>query len=553
MALWLLLLRMEGKDDANHDTHREDHSTQVVSRTMKEMFSCFYFAAGFWKLNTHFVDPNASCATVFFVQIVANYIVAPLSWWSSSALSMEAATAIAIVAKRIAPAATLVVELTQGSLMVMGVVLGNRTCERIGVSMALVFHFAVCMTPRPNDISGFALQCTAGLVWFASSRGVVVTVEQLLRLVGGGGDPEQQQQRWWWFQPIATIMSIVVLLISIGISYPSTPNNWAFLLYSMAGGFILLSVYNEDTDSSSTAVATSTTHNDDDDDDNNMDKSLSVTVKRPIWSRIAVGVSIFYSFGGLMIGLQEEATPNMFANLKVHGGSNHFFLPTGLLFHYYHHDDDNNNNNDNSDHLVFGGGVVRVEHETTSSWLRTVYPADLTAILQPRGLVTQLLERVGNPAPSFFNPGANRILGGIAPVKRETEPWYRYTVPALELKRLLGEAKRYDRDFELTYSQLPGTRGDEVWRATAVKRLFKVVVRDGQVTDCRVTNFDSANTSNSNMNKTSSPVPCAPTDLPMLPDNSVPYLIQKLSMYHAYPIVTDDITKLPPSIVCFGP
>jgi hypothetical protein len=24
-------------------------------------------------------------------------------------------------------------------------------------------------------------------------------------------------------------------------------------------------------------------------------------------------------------------------------------------------------------------------------------------------------------------------------------------------------------------------------------------------------------------------------------------------MYHAYPIVTDDITKLPPSIVCFGP
>jgi hypothetical protein len=40
------------------------------------MFACYYFAAGFWKLNTHFWDPNASCGTVFFVQLVANYMIA---------------------------------------------------------------------------------------------------------------------------------------------------------------------------------------------------------------------------------------------------------------------------------------------------------------------------------------------------------------------------------------------------------------------------------------------------------------------------------------------
>ncbi|KAI2507835.1 hypothetical protein MHU86_6615 [Fragilaria crotonensis] len=548
MAFWLLfMLGKTHDDDANdnnttndnhHDTNgcsAQQHSTHVVSNTLKEMFSSYYFAAGFWKLNTHFVDPNASCATIFFVQIVANYIVTPLSWWSSSStfMSLETATTIASIAKHIAPTATLIVELTQGLLMVMGVVLGNRTCERMGVAMALVFHFAVCMTPRPNDISGFALQCTAGLVWFASSRGVMVTAEQLRLLFVGSGGGLPEQQRWWWVSPFATVMSVVVLLVSIGMSYPSTPNNWAFFLYAMAGGFVLLSVYNEDTSSSFTKVTTS-------------------NIKRPLWSRIAVGISIFYSFGGLMTGLQEEATPNMFANLKVHGGSNHFFLPTGLLFHYYGNDDSNP-----SDHLVFGGGVVRVEHGTTSPWLRNMYPADMTAILQPQGLVTRLLERIGNPAPSFFNPGANRILGGIAPIKTESEPWYRYTVPALELKRLLREAKRYDRDFELTYSQLPGTRGDEVWRATAVKRFFEVVVRDGQVTKCTVTNVvhstTTLNTGSNNHNQTTDPVPCAPTDLPMLPDNAVPYLIQKLSMHHAYPIVTDDITKLPPSIVCFGP
>jgi hypothetical protein len=353
--------------------------------------------------------------------------------------------------------------------------------------------------------------------------------------------------------------------MAFGIAYPWTPNNWAFFLYSIHASFILLCIYNEEPGGKVEDKSISA-HKCEDNADDYVKKSLTTsanvdaTPSIPLWSRVSVAFAIFYSFGGLMLGLQEEATPNMFANLKVHGGSNHFFLPTGLLFHYYHHPDYE------TDHYTFGGGVVRIEH-TTSAWMTNVYPADMTAILHPLGLAASLLERVGNPAPSFFNPGANRILG-IAPKPTDdgaNQPWYRYTVPALELKRLLREAKQYDVDFELTYAQLPGTKGDEVWRATAVRRLFDVVVRNGQVTNCTVTAMvmskekksidDETNSTTTTTSGDNAPVtsPCAPTDLPMLLDDAVPYWIQKISMYHAYPIVTNDSSKIPPSIVCFGP
>jgi uncharacterized membrane protein YphA (DoxX/SURF4 family) len=459
MAAWLLF----GSDNAD-----------VVCRAIQDMFAWYYFAAGFWKLNSHFWDPNASCATVFFVQMVAQYI--------SPFVSLDTATTIAGGAKAIAPAATLFIELLQGSLMVLG--LKNRTCARAGVMFAIIFHLAVCFTPRPNDISGFALSCSARLIACASAEGTLATTRKVVE----------------WSPYLAVFAGAIS---AFGWTWWETPNNWAFALYVASGGFVFIAVGSESTQEARTPV------------------------RRTRWSWLASGIAFAYAFLGLMTGLQEEGTPNMFANLKVHGGSNHFLLPTGLLFHAFA---------DAPDSHPFGGGVVRIE-KTTSNWLQTVYPADLTPILMPSNAV-QLLERVGNPSPSFFNPGASRILGITPPPVR----FFRYTVPALELKRLLREAKSHDGDFDLTYAQLPGTRGDEYWRASAVKRLFTVEVRDGQVTKCDI--FDGIS------NKTA---PCGPTDLPMLSDDAVPSILKRISMHHAYPIVTDDMDKLPPSIVCFGP
>jgi hypothetical protein len=217
----------------------------------------------------------------------------------------------------------------------------------------------------------------------------------------------------------------------------------------------------------------------------------------------------------------------MFANLKVHGGSNHWLLPTGLLFHAF---------GDYPDSHPFGGGEVRIE-KTTSKWLKTVYPNDLSGTITPP-LATNLMERLDHPEAFYFNGGLARVLG-ITPPQAQ---FYQYTVPALELKRLFQEAKRKDQNFDLTYAQLPGTKGDEVWRTTATRRRFHVTVRGGEVTRCAFVTEDTGKSS-----------PCGPDDLPMLGDNSIPFLLQRISMYNAYPIVPTISDEIAPTISCFGP
>jgi hypothetical protein len=102
----------------------------------------------------------------------------------------------------------------------------------------------------------------------------------------------------------------------------------------------------------------------------------------------------------------------------------------------------------------------------------------------------------------------------------------------------LREAKERDGSFDLVYAQLPGTKGDEIWRATATKKMVSLEVRDGVVTNC-TENGDST--------------PCGAMDLPFLPYSTVPMILQRLSQFHAYPIVTDDVDMIPLSIICFGP
>jgi hypothetical protein len=447
---------------------------EAICRTIKYQFASYYFAAGFWKLNGHFWDPNASCATVFFVQMVAQYI--------SPFVTPETTTTIASTVKIIAPAATLFIELTLSGLMVAGVVTENRLFERAGVLLALAFHLAICLNPQPNDISGFALVCAARLIVFSSKE--------------GAGRIVSQMRPWWWH-----IAAVAAVIAAFGIQTSWTPNNFAFALYVPVASTVTMAVLYESTASENKPPGKRT----------------------PPWTWLAVGVALFYSFGGLMLGLQEQSTPNMFANLKVHGGSNHFLLPTGLLFHYF---------SDYPDSHPFGGGVIRIEN-TTSNWLRTVYPADLTHLLMPSN-AADLLESVGNPRPSFFNPGVGRVLSLL---EVPTEHFYRYTVPALEFKRLLREAKERDGSFDLVYAQLPGTKGDEIWRATATKKMVSLEVRDGVVFKC-IENDSS---------------PCGAMDLPFLPDSAVPKILQRISMHLAYPIVAGDVDKIPPSIVCFGP
>lgn len=176
---------------------------------------------------------------------------------------------------------------------------------------------------------------------------------------------------------------------------------------------------------------------------------------------------------------------------------------------------------------------------TTSDWLQSIYPADLTHTLQPAA-AANILEAIGNRRPNFFNSGANRVVGlmerGLVPPPphRSLIP---YTVPALELKRLMKEAIEKDRSFVLTYSQLPGVSGDEVWRARATARRNKLRMRDGKIVKCDIVYPTRAK--------------CAETDLPY--QLKVPWWIERIAMYHGYPIVFDDHSQVRRSITCFWP
>ena len=60
-----------------------------------------------------------------------------------------------------------------------------------------------------------------------------------------------------------------------------------------------------------------------------------------------------------------------------------------------------------------------------------------------------------------------------APSRRPLDPFVRYTVPAVQLRRMLAEAREAAEAFELEYTVLDGDAGDEAWRAasTGVRRV----------------------------------------------------------------------------------
>jgi hypothetical protein len=514
LAVWLVSFSGLNGGDGTDDG--------VAFLTIRDMFANYYFAAAFWKINSHFLDPNASCATMFVVQIVTRY-VAPII---NIVAADPAATLIAVAstAKSIAPVSALIVELAFGLFMVFGSLFSNAKLQAAGSLVALVFHLMVCALPSPNDISDFALSCGARHVAFAS----VVGTQEAMNFVGRHA-----------------VLLAAALAVGFSIGFQPDNNwtgpNWAFFFFIFVGGFVVLSISNDllrhDAYSSPDAAQQSQKQ---DQQSSTKDSILKPRAQRPFLSKVAVGIAFAYSFVAIMLGVQEEGTANMFANLKVHGGSNHLFLPTGLLFHWFGAGSAGSTN----DSHPFGGGVIRIEN-TTSQWLRTVYPADLTHFLMPENVV-DVLASIGSPSPVYFNPGANRNLGLLNAVP---DKFYRYTVPALEFKRLLHEAKERDQTFELTYSKLPGTRGDEVWRATATEMVVSVKFQDGVVVEC--TNRRVLGDQRS----LSDPRVCEKNDLPWVSyTQTVPWILRRISMYHAYPItVATNAIDIPPSIVCFGP
>lgn len=494
---------------------------QHMITTIHEMYASYYFAAAFWKFNTHFLDYQASCATIFLVQQASQY-------WS---VLLGTTTLVGIVRRMVpwAPIATLLVESSMGIGLILGRIFANndRSYLRIGLYSIVYFHLAVCLTPEPNNISMFAVQCAARLVLLMDPTALSIVITEIMK-------------KWW-----KGILIVASLATAYGVKQQWTPLNFGFLAYAFS--FVILHwtmivEYKNEGKKNAKRITTGSMNGFRSRPlspvKNRQQQEHGVSTEsthRPRWMYAATSLAVFYSFGTIVLGTMEEASCNMFANLKIHGGSNHLLLPTGLLFIWFR---------DAGDQHPYGGGEIRLE-STTSEWLPTIYPNDLTHILQPSANVSKLLDLVLEvPAPYFFNSGSNRVLGqrerGWVPPPPDPT-LIQYTVPALEWKRLLSEAIQKDATFTVTYSHLPGSNGDEEWRANAYERRVELSVKNGKIDKCRETVANGKRQS------------CSETSLPYQL-NSVPWWAHKLGLYHGYPILYDpDKKTVRRSIQCFGP
>ncbi|KAL1500427.1 hypothetical protein AB1Y20_013084 [Prymnesium parvum] len=228
-----------------------------------------------------------------------------------------------------------------------------------------------------------------------------------------------------------------------------------------------------------------------------------------------VAVGAVYALGLPALG-GDMGTPNMFSNLRMHGGSNHLIAPTALLHRWLHAAPAADGTRG-----AFAGGLVRVEASTLRT-LNAMYPGDLSGSFSAR--TRRRLQQVGHH-PGFFVPmtGRTAALDPGPPFVPHASPlgeaFVPYTLRALELRRLLAEARRGGEPFSLAYSRLPGAEGDEAWRATA---------RDGpqvRVSDDGV----------GGRNCTAGGRPCAEDELARLPEPA--YVAQRLMFSKPYPIL----------------
>jgi hypothetical protein len=108
---------------------------------------------------------------------------------------------------------------------------------------------------------------------------------------------------------------------------------------------------------------------------------------------------------------------------------------------------------------AFHGGVVRIVY-TTSNSMNSLYPADFTSQLRPR--IVSLLEQHGHVARQF-GPTVHQMLGHDitstiphwSSHATPPAPFPKYTVPAIQLRLMLLDARMRNESFELEYEHLP--------------------------------------------------------------------------------------------------
>lgn len=290
--------------------------------------------------------------------------------------------------------------------------------RRLGAVCAILLHIFIALAPNPNNASVFGAKIIPRFFWM-TPMGHTKALKEILKV------PSIQD-----LVSYKGIMIIVLLAVTtyIGIENgsgelgPSVKYDWCVpwstLQFLLLGRALWL------------------------DTRDNPQGSFSWKGFGKASHVLLLACTVFYSFGTLILGFQEMGTAaGPFSNLRIHGGSNHLVLPTGLLNQW--------------SVGSFAGGVVRVDG-TNSSFLRILYPHEVSHNLSPRS--RSWMQAVGHSGREWI-PLDSRTAPPYEPFsdmgKAHEPSFLRYTVPALELRRMLSDARERDEAFYLDYSRLP--------------------------------------------------------------------------------------------------
>lgn len=472
----------------------------MCANLVRTQMGIFYIGAGFWKLNSAFLSPRASCAPIYFASLLSFLpeVLTP-SWLVRPALVS-------------APLLTVIGEMSVG----VGLLLPSSLARRTGLVLAMALHYAIGLTPHPNQVPNFGVFCAARL-FFTMPEAWTLSIQEAFSLPSLKDAPRSTAIRVGalvliaasapmtsvpgffidWAIPLQTALCILgarAVAFDIQLAKPPSRLSWP-----------------SDVLAKSTGAGTGT----------GPARRLAGARLLDVGASVVLALTLAYAFAFQALGLMDVSAVAPFSSIREHGGSNHLLMATSLLQRVKWRQgsalDD-----------AFGGGVVRVVH-TTSDYLNALYPGNCTFELRPR--IVDILRDGGHIAQQY-NPTVNIMLGHEIRkhiphwTPQSGTPFPKYTVPGHELRRLLGEVRAQKESFALEYEHLPGLLGDEHWRKTAVaSRVHLKEDGEGRRT-CRMQSAHDL------------PwmwQPCAENELAMQPAPAGP--LSKLMAFFPYPII----------------
>lgn len=406
---------------------------QAWALTSRWQLVLFYFAAGFWKINSSFFDPTTSCAPMFVLVLLSAFGV-PVP---DRLLPLVARSAAFIT--------------VAGEMAISGL-LASRSLllRRLAVCLAILLHAGIALTPAPNNAVPFSVACAVRLM-MTMPRGLAALAEE----TAGAG------------LKAALTAALASAAAAAGsafahnraLRHPPMPGAavdfpiWV-TAYCILGVYALRVAMLEPADAGAPAGAARAVGA----------APATPPAPSPPESRavrwVFVSLAAVYSFALPALGLQDQGAPNMYSNLRMHGGSNHYLVPHLDLIRFAMP----------AEEARRAFAIVRVE-AVTSEWINSIYPGELTLSISPEERA--LLSRANHTA-RMFNAMKARVLGPwVVPPPPAGAP-ARYSLPALELRRVLAEARERNEAFSMRYTELHGMEGDEDWRRASSGRVVQL-------------------------------------------------------------------------------